>query len=130
MIISPNMVYSWEMETIDGRILKQFEPNGQENKRSTFPPEAIMRVSYHSNLPLLPDHHCLIDHDSGNQYVKSFGTGIMALFTGVLQYYLYVVQTKHFRFQLLNNGQLFITAPNFTINIGGRNFNDRGQAAI
>lgn len=65
-------LYSWEMETSDGIILKQYEEDGKENTWTTLDTDKVIRVSFIPSLSLLPRHDCFIDIASGEKFIRRF----------------------------------------------------------
>ena len=111
-LMNPNMVYSWEMETVDGVILKQYEENGKENTWKNLDVSKIVRVSFIPCIPILPRHELLIDIDQGDRFVRRFGRGFIKHDKADgfgLKIYLNCIVTNRCRFYVISNGRAVCT---------------------
>ena len=106
-----NMIYSWEMETLNGTILKQYNEDGTENSWKSLNPDEIIRVTFIPLIPVFAKHSVIIDISVGERFIKRFGRGFMKQKDGFqLSEYLNCVVTNKYRFYLFSsNGGCLIT---------------------
>jgi len=109
--MKPNTIYSWEMETADGEVLKQYEEDGKENTWKSLDADKIVRVSFIPAINLLPRHDLLINIDEGDRFIRRFGRGFLK--SGPdgwgLKLYSNCVVTNRCRYYVLSNGRTFCT---------------------
>lgn len=65
-------LYTWELETKDGFILKQFDEKGDPHSTMELPAEDIIRVSLIPLFPTMNKHDCIIDLANGERFIKKF----------------------------------------------------------
>ena len=116
-MIKPNMIYSWEMETVDKEVLKQYEPDGKENTWKNLPIDQIVRVSFVSSITFLPSHNIIINRDKGIRFIRRFGRGFIKQKEGgfKLSEYVNCVVTNKFRVYVFSNGSTLVTDPDYEL---------------
>lgn len=108
--MKPNMIYSWEMQTKDGNVLKQYEKDGKENTWKTLDPDQVVRISFIPAIKALPQHDIFIDHSKGEKFVRRFGRGfIKARWQFQLGEYVNCIVTNRYRFWVFSSGRVMIT---------------------
>ena len=75
--MTPNMLYSWEIETSDGSILRQYDEQGNEQTWKQVDTDKVVRVSMMPSLPVLPRHDCFVDASKGEKFIRRFGRGFI-----------------------------------------------------
>jgi hypothetical protein len=117
--MNPNQIYSWEMETVDGQILKQYEPDGKENTWKSLDPEKIVRVTFTPVISILPEHTVSINHAAGEKFIKRFARGFQKdKGQGFhLAEYINCVVTNRYRVWVFSTGRVIITDPNYELYI-------------
>ena len=113
-----NQIYQWEIETVDGVVTPQYQPDGMENSWKKLDPEKIVRFSYVPAIPGIHRHDLLFDLPKGYRFVKRFGTGALRQQNGFqLSEYVYVVVTNTYRYHVFaSNGRALIGPPDLEIN--------------
>ena len=113
-----NMYYQWEMETIYGVILQQFEKDGTENTWKKLDCKKIVRVTFLPRIPLLPKHSIILDLKAGEYFVKRFGRGfIKARNKYQLTEYINCVETNAYRYWVFSNGNTLVTKKDFEVRV-------------
>ena len=51
--IKPNMMYTYEMETVDGKVLKQYNEDGTENTWKSLDPDKVVRITFNPAISIL-----------------------------------------------------------------------------
>lgn len=109
--MSPNTAYTWEIETSDGRVFRQYDEHGNEQTWKAIEIDRIVRVSMMPSLPLLPQHDCFIDASKGEQFIKRFGRGFIKQTPEgfKLKEYVNCIVTNRYRLWVLSSGKAVIT---------------------
>ena len=109
--MKPNIMYSWEFETADGVVLKQYGEDGKENTWKGVDVDQVVRVSFLPAIDLLPRHDIFIDISKGDRFVRRFGRGFMKSGAGGwdLKLYANCVVTNRCRYYIVSNGRTFCT---------------------
>jgi len=104
-------VYSWEIETSDGQITKQFNEDNTENTWKKLDVDKIVRISFIPSLKVFPQHDVFIPLNKGVRFVRRFGRGFIrakAEFKTVE--YVNCVVTNRYRFYVFHSsGRVLIT---------------------
>ena len=110
------MAYSWEIETTEGGIRKQYEEDGKENTWKDLPLEKIIRLSFIPSIPLLPQHDVIINHEKGQRFIRRFGRGFLKQKINFnLAEYVNCCVTNHFRVYVLSSGRCLVTDPDYEL---------------
>lgn len=110
MSIKANVIYRWEMETVDGFVLPQYEKDGRENTWKTLDPDKVVRASFIPVIELLPRHDIFIDISKGDKFIRRFGRGFLKMRDQFqLKLYLNCVVTNRCRFYVISNGRCICT---------------------
>jgi len=118
MNLKAHSIYRWEMETADGVILSQFEPDGKENTWKTLDPDQVVRVSLLPVIELLPRHDVLIDISKGDKFIRRFGRGFLKMRDKFqLKTYLNCIVTNRCRFYVVSNGRCIVTHRDFEVRL-------------
>ena len=118
-----NQTYMWEMETKDGQVIKQYEVDKEteevkENSWKSLNPDDVVRVSMVPRLPVLPQHNVIINHKSGERFIKRFGRGFIRVGSGTgLKEYVNCVVTNRYRLWVFSNGSCTVTDRNYEVHI-------------
>lgn len=116
--MKPNMVYRYEMETLDGTVLKQFEDDGTENTWKSLDTDKIIRVTFIPAIATLPTHNVFIDHSAGEKFIRRFARGFLKQKIGFnLAEYVNCIVTNRYRFWVFSNGNCLITQKNYEVYI-------------
>lgn len=116
--MNPNEMYMWEIETTDGKVLKQYDESGNEQSWKTLNPDEIVRVSFLPRVQLLPQHDVLIDINNGEKFIKRFGRGFLREKDNFkLGEYINCVVTNRYRFWVFSNGRTLITRRDYEVNL-------------
>jgi hypothetical protein len=119
--MQPSEVYTWEIETDNGTILRQFDEEGKEHTWKEIDPYVVVRFTLAPKDPCvgLPSHSVLIDHGHHERFVKRFGRGIMKRVerTYRLTEYINCIETSFYRLWVFSNGQCLVTKPSFEVYI-------------
>lgn len=111
-----NMIYSWEMETIDGIILKQYEENGIENSWKKLNIDEIIRISLIPCINLLPRHDVFIDINKGDKFIKRFGRGFITQKDNFeLSEYVNCIVTNKYRMYILSSGRVILVHKDYEL---------------
>lgn len=117
--LSPNTIYSWEIELVDKTILKQFDKNGEEHSWKEAPLGEIVRMTFTPCIKVLPVHSVMINREKGEKFIKRFARGFLK--TGGdgirLREYINCVVTNRYRFYIFSNGMTLVTEPNYELYI-------------
>lgn len=110
--MKPNMIYSWEMEVLDGTVTSQYAADGKEQTWKNLEPDQIVRVSFIPAINLLPRHDILIDIGKGDRFIRRFGRGFIK--SGPpsgfdLKLYLDCIVTNRCRYYVVSNGRSICT---------------------
>lgn len=118
-MFDPRMAYMWEMETVDGTILRQYNEDKTENTWKNLPVDQIVRVTFIPLIPVLPVHNCLIDIGDGTRFVKRFASGFLKLSGGgsSFKHYLNCVVTNRYRFYVFSDGRSLVTSATHEVNL-------------
>ncbi len=115
-MLKANATYTWEMESINGIVLPQYEKDGTENKWTRINPDAVVRISYIPAIPVLPRHDIFIDHSKGEKFIRRYGRGFLrARNKFELKEYIYCVVTNRYKFNLFHNGRVLITNNEYEV---------------
>jgi hypothetical protein len=110
--------YHWQMETVDGQILSQYEADGKENTWKVLPIEKIIRCSFLPSVPGFPRHDVLIDLAAGEQFVRRFGRGFLKQTKEGIQLkeYLNCCVTQKYRFYVIHScGRTLVTRQDYEV---------------
>ena len=109
--MNPNQLYRWQLESLDGIVLNQYDEQGNEQSWKKIKAESVVRVSFIPTLPILPQHDIFIDIKDGERFIKRFGRGfIKQTKEGFkLREYLNCCVTNRYRFWVFSNGRTMIT---------------------
>jgi hypothetical protein len=110
--------YFWEIETVDGDVLRQYEENGKENTWKGLPLEKIVRCSFLPKIALFPRHDVLIDLPAGEKFVKRFARGFLKQTPeGIkLKEYLNCCVTNNYRFYVFGScGRTIVTRKDYEV---------------
>ncbi len=84
-------MYNWEIETVEGIVLRQYNEDGSENSWKQLDADKIVRVTYIPKIALLPSHSCLIDISKGERFIRrhrsNFRTEIKTNLDRILELY-------------------------------------------
>jgi hypothetical protein len=110
-------VYNWEIETVDGTVLTQYDENGKEQSWKNVDAEKIVRFSYVPTVPLLPRHDTVFDLPNGERFVRRFGRGFLKQKDNFeVKEYLYVVISNHYRLYVFgSSGRTLLTKPDLEV---------------
>ena len=110
----PNMHYQWEMETADGKILRQFEEDGKENTWKGLDVDKVVRVSILPLLTFLPRHDVFIDISKGERFIRRFGRGFHKQKNEFrLTEYINCVVTNRYRLWVFSDGRTITTRHDY-----------------
>lgn len=110
--------YFWELETIDGVVLSQYDEEGKERSWKTIELDKVVRASFLPKLPLFPRHDCLIDITKGEKFVSRKGRGIMKFIDNgyKLAEYLQCFTTTNYRMWVFStSGKVIITNKDYEL---------------
>lgn len=113
-----NDLYYWEVELADGKIYRQWDPDGGECSWRDVPAiESIIRASLVPKITSLPRHDVIIDIKAGERFVKRFGRGfIKQTAEGFkLKNYLNCIVTNRCRLWVFPDGHTMITRPDYEV---------------
>ena len=114
----PADVYRYEMETVDGKVLKQFNDDGTENTWKSLDANKVVRVTFRPTIKVLPTHNLLIDIGNGERFVKRFGRAFLKQKIGFnMAEYINCIETNNYRFWLYSNGNCLITRKDYEVYI-------------
>lgn len=112
--------YQWEVETLEHKVLRQYNEDGTENPSTLIPVDKVVRVSILPRIPEgRPRHDVLIDHNKGEKFIRRFGRGIIKNNDGFnLVEYIHCVETNRYRLWVFSlTGRSLITNPQFEVYI-------------
>jgi len=119
--LNPNLLYTWEMETIDGTITPQYKTKGDfenENSWKDLDPDKIVRVSLIPTLPIFPKHSIIINHAEGEKFVRRFGRGFIKSSAGMrLAEYINCIVTNRYKLWVFSDGKCIVTDTKYDLNI-------------
>jgi hypothetical protein len=113
-------LYSWEIETVDGIITKQYSESGEEQSWKSLDTEKIVRCSFLPAVGILPRHDVLIDLVEGERFIKRFGRGFLKQReSGIeLREYLNCCVTNNYRFWVFaSSGRTLVTRKDYEVYI-------------
>lgn len=114
----PSSVYRYEMETVDGSVLKQFNDDGSENTWKSLDPDKIVRVTFTPTIGVLPTHNVLIDVSKGERFIKRFGRAFLKQKIGFnMAEYINCIETNNYRFWVFSTGSCLITRKDYEVYI-------------
>ena len=111
-------MYFWELETVDGVVLSQYDEEGKERSWKTVELDKIVRASFLPKLPLFPSHDCLIDITKGEKFVSRKGRGIMKFIDNgyKIAEYLQCFTTLNYRLWVFStSGRCLITNKDYEL---------------
>jgi hypothetical protein len=115
-VIAASEIYSWEMETIDGVVLKQYNEKGEEQSWKILDPDKVVRVTLVPVLPVMPTHSCVLDLSRGERFIRRFGRGFLKLSQGFqLKYYINCIVTTNYRMYVISDGRVIITRNDYEL---------------
>lgn len=116
--MKPNDLYFWQIETADGKIISQFDQDGQEHSwKEVENKDAIIRVSLIPKLAVLPQHDIIIDIASGEKFIKRFGRGFIKQGNDgfKLREYVNCIITNRYRAWIFSTGRVLITRKDYEV---------------
>jgi len=114
----PSDTYYWEMETKDGKVVRQYDENGKEQSwKKLVNPDDVVRVSLIPRLSVLPRHDVVIDRSAGEKFIKRFGRGFIKQAEDGLKLREYVncIMTNRYRFWVFSDGRCLITKNDYEV---------------
>jgi len=116
--LSPNQLYTWEFETNDGVILKQFDEGGKEHPWTEVDKDKVVRISLCPTLPIMPKHTILINHIKGEKFVRRFARGFIKQSNNMkLSEYVHCIVTNKYRLWVFCDGKCVVTDKDHEIYI-------------
>lgn len=114
-----NKVYWWEIETVDGAVLRQFGDDGKENTWKSLDPDKVVRVSFTPIVKTLPRHDFLIPIDKGVKFIRRFGRAFLKQADGfnMSEYANCIVTNKYRAYVFHSSGQVLVTDKNHEVYI-------------
>lgn len=114
-----NAVYSWEIETIDGTIYKQYNEDGSENSSKKIDPDLVVRISYIPKVALFPQHDVIVNLNIGDRFIRRFGRGFIKQVEDFkLVEYLHCIVTNRYRLYIFSScGKCLVTDKDYEVYI-------------
>jgi len=114
-----NLIYKWEIQTIDDVILNQYDENGCENSWKTLELDKIIRASFIPTINIFPRHDVIIDIEKGDRFIKRFSRGFISQKTGFkLSECVNCFVTNKYRLYVFStNGRSLITHKDYELYI-------------
>lgn len=117
-MIDPRMHYQWEMETADGKVLRQYEEDGTENTWKQLNVDDVVRVSIVPMIPGLPRHDVFIDATAGEKFVKRYASGFLKQSNQFrLSEYVNCVVTNRYKLWVFSDGRSLVTRNDYELNV-------------
>lgn len=110
--------YGWEVETLDHKVIRQYNEDGSENPSSSIPAEQVVRASLIPRVPYLPRHDVLVDHNRGEHFVRRFARGLMQDRGEGIKHkeYLQVIVTTNYRLWVFStDGRCIVANPDLEV---------------
>jgi len=111
--------YGWEVETADGRVIRQYNGDGTGTPSTEIPKEGIVRASLVPRLALLPQHDILLDSSKGERFVRWFGRGFIKNPDGQgyrVSEYAHCIVTGNYRLWVMSSsGRALVTNPEYEV---------------
>jgi hypothetical protein len=113
-------IFTWEIETIQGDILSQYNKDGSVNSWKKLPTgqplsfDSVVRVSLIPTISLFTRHDCFIDIANGERFIKRFARGFLKMGSNGLTEYVHIIVTNKYRMHIFSStGSVKITNPNY-----------------
>lgn len=115
--LAPNVMYAWQMETIDGEVLTQYDKEGKEVSWKTLDIEKIIRCSFLPRVLGLPRHDIMIDLSAGERFIKRFGRGFVKQDNSKTEYVNCCMTNRYRVWIFSSDGRVIITKNDFELYI-------------
>ena len=111
--------YYWEMETSNGQVLLQYNPDGSENSWKKLDTETIMRVTFRPRIASMPAHTCFIDLLNGERFIRRFARNFKKSTGNGFKDFerINCVVTNRYRFWVFSDGTCWTTERDFEVYI-------------
>jgi hypothetical protein len=120
--VKPNSIYGYQMESIDGSVMNQYDENGNEfSWKNLVEPDKVVRISIIPRLgfALLPRHDVFINHEQGEKFIRRFGRGWLKMREDGIKMaeYANCIVTNRYRAWFFASGRAMITDRDYEVHL-------------